>query len=562
MFECGPSVLVVPEMGGHRTVTVLFSDLVASTELLADIGDAAFDELRRRLFGALRGAVSRHRGAEVKNLGDGLMVSFASVVDAVDCAVDSQREMRRAGRPAGLRIGLAVGEAMVDGDDYFGTPVVEAARLCAAACGGQILATDVVRLLAADRARWFVPLGALTLKGLPDPVAAVEVLWEEPAGDVPLPAALTVHRDAPFAGREVELAALAKAWAEAIGSSSRRVALVAGEPGIGKTRLAEMFAGAACDEGIVLFGRCDEDFGVPYQPLAEALSAYVSSVPAADLAGQLGPLGGDLARLVPRLAERVPGLEEPLQADPETARYRLFESVTEFLTRMSVDRPVLLIVDDLHWAAASTLSMLRHVARHADPARLLVLLTFRDSEAEQSDALRGFLRDLRREPGVERRELAGLHADEVARFMEQAAGHGLETAEADLAVMLHAETEGNPFFIAEILRHLRETGAVRQTDSRWRVTRPLAELGIPEGIRDVISHRLTRISNGALDVMAAGAVIGREFDVPLLAAACASDDELVLDALATKRPAECSVMRSTKHTLTTTGNDSPVLFSP
>jgi class 3 adenylate cyclase/tetratricopeptide (TPR) repeat protein len=522
----------VTERRGQRTVTLMFTDLVASTELLTALGDEVFDDLRRRLFAAFRRAAERHSGLEVKNLGDGLMLSFDSVVDAVDCAIDTQREMRRAGRPAGLRIGLAVGEAMVDDGDYFGKPVVEASRLCARAGGGQILATDVVRVLAARRGDRFVPVGPIRLKGITEPVEAVEIRWEDAsAARPPLPSALIVNRDAPFAGRTCELDRLREAWAEVGASSSRRTVLVAGEPGVGKTRLAGVFGSLVSSDGLVLFGRCDESFGTPYEPVAEALSPYVSVAPASDLAGQLGPLGGDLTRLLPRLAERVPALDDPIRADPETARYRLFEAVNEFVTRVSVDVPVLLIIDDIHWAAASTLALLHRVVRGNEPARLLTLLTFRESEVEENEALAGFVRDARRCAGVERVELAGLRVDDVASLLEQAAGHQLDRAEADLTALLHAETEGNPFFIGEILRHLREAGALRQTGSRWRLTRPLSELDIPDGAREVIGERLRRLPDEALAILATGAVIGREFDLSVLRAACGRPDDLVLDAL-------------------------------
>src|SRR5262249_10767034 len=147
-------------------------------------------------------------------------------------------------------------------------------------------------------------------------------------------------------------------------AGARRVALIAGEPGVGKTRLAAEIAGDAHRDGaVVLYGRCDEDLGVPYQPFVEALRPYVAACPADDLADQIAPLGGDLARLVPQLAERFPSLPEALHADPETERFRLFEAFSSFLANVASTRPVVLVLDDLHWAAKPTLLLLRHLSR-------------------------------------------------------------------------------------------------------------------------------------------------------------------------------------------------------
>ena len=257
------------------TVTILFSDVVASTELLGDVGERP-DETRRRLFAALRKAVTNHGGEEVKSLGDGLMVAFTSVVDAVRCAVAMQQAVFRLRPPAGgeraqLRVGLSVGEATREDDDYFGTPVVEASRLCAAAAPGQILVSDVVRLLAGTRAEHpFEPVGSLQLKGLPEPVAVSHVRWSHGA-ELALPAPLAALGRGPFVGRQDLLAALEAARRRAA-AGERRVVVLAGESGIGKTRLvAAAVAAAHADESIELNGRCYHGICVSLHPIAEIL---------------------------------------------------------------------------------------------------------------------------------------------------------------------------------------------------------------------------------------------------------------------------------------------------
>src|SRR5947208_50577 len=179
---------------------------------------------------------------------------------------------------------------------------------------------------------------------------------------IPMPALLTdVGRI--FVGRDTELERLGQLWKEAV-AGERRVALLAGEPGVGKTRLAAELATRVHQEGaIVLAGRCDEDLGVPYQPFVEALRHFADHIPSEQLRPRLGRYGGELARLVPELAEQAPDLPPPLRSDPETERYRLFDGVAAWLSAASPEEPLLLVVDDLQWAAKPTLLLLRHVVR-------------------------------------------------------------------------------------------------------------------------------------------------------------------------------------------------------
>ena len=175
-------------MSSTEHVAVLFTDLVGSTQLASALSSEAADELRRAHFSVLRQAIAANNGREVKNLGDGLMVAFHTSSAALACAVAMQQAVHRANataeHPLGLRIGLSAGEATNEADDYFGDPVVEASRLCASAEGGQILASDVVRATAGRRSpHTFTSLGELELKGLPDPVEALEVGWAPIAED-------------------------------------------------------------------------------------------------------------------------------------------------------------------------------------------------------------------------------------------------------------------------------------------------------------------------------------------------------------------------------------------
>jgi class 3 adenylate cyclase/tetratricopeptide (TPR) repeat protein len=524
-------------MAGERrsaTATVLFTDLVGSTELLARLGDAAFDELRRSHFATLRQTVARADGEEVKTLGDGVLAVFSSSASALACAVAMQqavdREARSSSGPLAVRVGLALGDVLFEEDDVFGTPVVEAARLVATAKGGQILATALVRAAAGARTDVeFVELGPVALKGLSAAVSTCEVLWRPVAvSGVPLPPFLT-GGGLVFVGRQPELDRLEGHWNEAA-AGKRRVVLVGGEPGIGKTRLASELARAVHEEGAsVLAGRCDEDLGVPYQPFVEALRHYIraNSEPGC----RLGRYAGELTRLVPELADCRPELSPPLRSDPETERYRLFDAIAAWLAAASEIEPLLVVLDDLQWAAKPTLLLLRHVARSSDPMRLLLLGTYRDTELDRAHPLMELTADLRRDGTLECLSLSGLDPSGVVAFVEQTAGHTLETEEVALAQAIHDETDGNPFFVEEVLRHLAETGAVLQRDGRWVAVLPIEELGIPEGVRDVVRRRLAKLSQSANRALSTAAVVGQEFDLPMLEAAAGLGEDDLLSGL-------------------------------
>jgi class 3 adenylate cyclase/tetratricopeptide (TPR) repeat protein len=525
--------------GGSGLVAILFTDLVGSTDLATRHGDAAADVLRRDHFSHLREALASTGGTEIKTIGDSLMASFVGASDALAGAVAMQRSVERHNRRVRdsrleMRVGVSVGDAAYEDGDWFGTPVVEASRLCAAATGGQILVSDLVRALAGTRHQIELrSLGPRELKGLAEPLLVCEAVWERSAGEgaVPLPAFLEIAGSFPFSGRSAELERITGLWKESA-EGSRRVVLVSGEPGIGKTRLVTELCRVAHETGAtVLWGRCDEELGVPYEPFAEALRQYAATVEPERLRAEIGPLGGELTRIVPDLAARVPGLAEPLQGEPEAERHRLFESVVDLLGEMSVAAPVVLVLDDVHWADKPTLLLLRHVLRAAVPLRLLVIATYRDTDLDRSHPLSDVLADLRREAGVERLDLHGLDVDGVSTLMEATAGHELGEEAHNLAQALVDETEGNPFFVGEVLLHLVETGALVERDGRWTTNVALGDMSIPEGIREVVGRRLSRLSETANQALVLGAVIGPSFDVQTIQGAGGPVGEELFDAL-------------------------------
>jgi tetratricopeptide (TPR) repeat protein len=214
----------------------------------------------------------------------------------------------------------------------------------------------------------------------------------------------------------------------------------------------------------------------------------------------------------------------------ESERYRMFDAAATFLRVIAHDAPVVLVLDDLHWADRPTLQLLQHVIRQAGDLPLLILGTYRDTDLVRTHPMAEVLSDLRRADLVERVALRGLSADDVIALV--AARQTPDAADDELGRALWHETEGSPLFIRESLRHLAETGAVeRDDDGRWRAHRRVAQLGIPEGVREVIGRRLTRLSDAANTALRVGSVLGRELRLDVLEAVTDLTSEQLLDAL-------------------------------
>ena len=438
----------------------------------------------------------------------------------------------------GLRVGLSQGEVTREDDDYFGDPVVEAARLCATAESGQVLAADVVRLMAGRRNRYECrSLGEVALKGLAEPIQTIEVLWEPlfsaDRATIPLPGRLTGRPDVGVLGREAEMQSLADVMKRLAENPGREVLLISGEAGLGKTTLVGEAARAAFDAGAcVLFGHCEEDLAVPYQLFAEALGHYVTHAPEEQLLAHVEVHGSELSRLVPALASRLRDLPPSKATDSDTERFLLFAAVVGLLGEMSREQPVVLVLDDLQWADKGSLLLLRHLATAEHAMRVLILGTYRDGELSPSHPLTDALAALYRQRGVSRIELAGLDDGGVAALLEAAAGQSLDSAGIGLAHAVYRETDGNPFFVTEILRHLSETGAIHQDSAgQWVADDGLEQLALPDSVRTVIGARVGRLGKHAERVLSVASVIGRDFDLDLLALATKTSEDDLLDIL-------------------------------
>ena len=526
-----------------ESATILFTDVVGSTELSQQLSPDAAEEVRRGHFSILRQAIAEAGGTEVKNLGDGLMVMFASASAALACGVAMQQGVERDNRDrehsVGLRVGLSGGEVSREDDDCFGDPVVEAARLCAMCEEGQVLAAVWVRLTAGRRGRHeYRTLGEVTLKGLTNPVEIVEVAWEPLGGtdngaSIPLSGRLALRPTAGVVGRNAEMQTLTDATKRVAGGEGREVLLISGEAGLGKTTLVAEGARAAFDTGAcVLFGHCEEDLAVPYQLFAEALGHYVTHAPEEQLLTHVEAHGSELSRLVPTLASRIRELPPSKATDSDTERFLLFAAVVGLLGTMSQEQLVVLVLDDLQWADKGSLLLLCHLVAAEQAMRVLILGTYRDSELSQTHPLNDTLAAIHRVSRVNRIELAGLDDSGVVALLEAAAGQSLDAAGVSLAQAVYRETDGNPFFVSELLRHLSETGAIYPDASgRWVAESALEQSALPDSVRVVIGARVGRLGENAGRVLSVAAVIGRDFDLDLLARATKTSEDDLLDIL-------------------------------
>jgi DNA-binding SARP family transcriptional activator len=340
-----------------------------------------------------------------------------------------------------------------------------------------------------------------------------------------------------FVGRERELAELLVGLEETLAGRGR-LFLISGEPGIGKSRLADRVADEARARGArVIVGRCWEAGGAPaFWPWIQALRAYIRDSDPESLRRQLGSGASDLAQLLPELKELFPRLAEPVQIDSEGARFRLFDAAAEFLRNVCAHQPIVIGLDDLHAADVPTLLLLQFIVRQLTSSRLLIVAAYRDVDPLPGDPLTAMLAEVAREPTTSRISLTGLSKDEVARYLEVA---GPADARPELATTLYEQTEGNPLFVVE---------TVRLVTSESDRTAPLA---IPPTVRDVIVRRLARLTDECRQVLLVASVIGREFTLDLLAwmhgvsedDAATSLDEAVSARVVTDIPGEAGRLR-------------------
>jgi predicted ATPase len=341
----------------------------------------------------------------------------------------------------------------------------------------------------------------------------------------------TVRPQGSMVGRERELAELRVGLADA--SAGRgRLFLVSGEPGIGKTRLSVELAVLAQAEGMaVLTGHClDHQEAVPYLPFVEILESCAEQASDENaLRKLLAKEGPELARLMPRLRRAVPDLAPPLDLPPQQARRQLFNSYCGLVARLAIEQPTVLILEDLHWADDSTLSLLDHLVQRLSKLPLLVFATFRDAELDVSPGLAKELEDLLRGRLANHMRLKGLPRNEVAEMLTSLSG---KSPPAAVVREIYDETEGNPFFVEELFLHLKEENRLYDATGGFRSELKIGELEAPRSVRLVVGRRLARLSDPTRKCMATAAVIGRFFSFEILQASSTAAADSLLECVA------------------------------
>lgn len=329
-------------------------------------------------------------------------------------------------------------------------------------------------------------------------------------------------------GRQRELSELDSIWQRVTGGEAH-VLLISGEPGIGKTRLVrELMAHAAVAGGRVLQGECYAEGGLPYAPLGGAIQSTLGGASQAALSIVPYVLA-DLVTLAPDLRLQFPDLPPNPPLDPLAEQQRLFESVVAWCARLAAAAPVLLFIDDVHWADSGTLALLRHLARRARKLRLLMVLTYREVELDQAGHLQSVLHDLIRERLATRLKLTRLNYEHTRSLLASLLNLDDELDE-HFVDAIFKETEGNPFFVEEVCKALVEQGKLCSTGQCW-VPASISEIDIPQSIRLTIQSRLAHLPSSSQEVLRLAAILGREFDFELLQQASEADEESLVDAL-------------------------------
>jgi DNA-binding winged helix-turn-helix (wHTH) protein/predicted ATPase len=329
-------------------------------------------------------------------------------------------------------------------------------------------------------------------------------------------------------GRERELTSLLSGLDDAA-SGRGRLFLISGEPGVGKTRIADEVAAAADAKRMaILVGHCSEhDEAVAYLPFVEILEDFVDREPNPDvLRAALGDQGPELARLIPKLKSILPELPPPLDLPPTQARRHLFNCFFDFVARIASERPTLMILEDLHWADDSTLSLLDHLTQRLSDLPLMVIGTYRDAEVNVTHELAKTLEDLFRGRLASGVRLKGLPRDEVAAMLSSLSG---KSPPAAVVGEIFSETEGNPFFVEELFRYLEEENRLYDSAGQFRSALEIGELDAPPSVKLVVARRLARLTDLTQRMLATAAVIGRFFSFEILQASCDADADSILE---------------------------------
>jgi DNA-binding CsgD family transcriptional regulator len=334
----------------------------------------------------------------------------------------------------------------------------------------------------------------------------------------------------PFVGRESELRQLQRAF-EGASSGDGRLILLVGEPGIGKTAVCDQLARfVSASGGVPIVGHCYEEgsFRPPYQPFVEAFARYLLERDSDTLSAELGSGAADLARMIPMLRERIDVTPRAV-GDPEEDRWRLLQAATDLLHQAAARQPLLVVLEDLHDADRGTLDLLLYLARNLHGTRLLLVGTYRDVAVDRAHPLSAALIELHRASNVSRIQLHGLTTNEVQQLLAETSQQKIPEP---LAELVQRQTEGNPLFVRETLHFVIDAGLVERRDGALQRVGDQSLAGrIPEGLRDAVGKRMSRLSDSTNQILSVASVVGREFQLDVLRQVLTCSDEELEAAL-------------------------------
>jgi len=493
--------------GAPRTRGFLFADLRGYTHYAETHGDIAAAALLDAYRSLVRDTVEHYPGADIRTWGDGLFIIFGSASSAIQCAlaIIEAASAASAGEPGHvIRIGIGIhaGETVEVAEDYVGSAVNIAARVCAEAGVGEVLVTNTVR----DLTRTLVPAefvaaGTRHLKGIGE---AIE-LWSVKRPGRARPPRPTSARAVtsirwPLVGRATERVAIEEEL-ETVRQSGLRILTVEGEAGIGKTRLLEAAGEMAVQRNFAsIYAGSDEELRAPFL-LARTLLATQSL---ARIAQETGAVEA-LQQATRALSGGGDGESIGLSTDEQ--RLHVFDLARLALRQVASHHPLALLLDDLQWADEASLHLLRYLIRLRPSEPILLIVAVRSEDAPSPSAISRLLLDMERAGIARRLRLTRFTMQETGELLE----HVLEgTVAASCGAALHAQSEGVPFFIEELARALRETGALQRLEGSWRLT-PGAERLVPTSIQGLVERRTMRLPEISRRVLADAAVLGRAF---------------------------------------------------
>jgi class 3 adenylate cyclase/tetratricopeptide (TPR) repeat protein len=509
-----------------QTMTVLFTDMEGSTEFASARGDEIAMALLRTHDEITRDVAARHFGHVVKSTGDGFLVVFDTCDDAIAAAMEIAGRLREhdsahSDTALGVRMGLNVGPVIEERGDVYGLAVNAAARVAAKARAGQVLISDAVRTQATGGRFTFVDRGLFWLKGLREQWRLYEV-----STGATEPAPAPIEGRTPFVGREQERAQL-RERVDRANAGQGGLVLISGDAGVGKTRLAEEIGLEAAAAGMqFLSGRCDERRqGGPYAPLLDMLDTARAGMSSEQFRELVGEHASALARLLPDL-RRAGDAPLPAEMSAREERRQLFVAVIETLARLGRARTIVALVDDLHWADATTLRFVEEIAPSLGGSRVLIMGTYLGDEAGAETPLHAMVARLHRQQLVHTVALHDLDRADVGRLLEVV---GVGAPPQPVVEMLYDATKGNPFFVESLVRQLSEQGRLRH-GATWDDVLA-AGLAVPESARFTIESRLAKLRPDTRDVLTSVSLLGRDFGFDLLEALEATSDDALVDAV-------------------------------